>query len=112
MSQAFICETGFCPRCGSIMPSPSSAQTINCIVCNNQISIDSYLGVETKSTITFNAIRSKGVQKIKDDTQHAKGPIIERKCEKCSNNSMTYYTQQTRSADEGQTVFYSCTKCG
>ena len=36
---------------------------------------------------------------------------VERKCEKCGNEQMTYTAQQTRSADEGQTVFFTCPKC-
>lgn len=36
---------------------------------------------------------------------------VERKCEKCGNEEMMYTTQQTRSADEGQTVFFTCPKC-
>ena len=35
----------------------------------------------------------------------------QRKCSKCGNETMTYVTKQTRSADEGQTVFYTCTRC-
>ena len=40
------------------------------------------------------------------------GPEVERICPKCNHNKATYCTRQTRSADEGQTVFYKCTKCG
>ena len=36
---------------------------------------------------------------------------VEHKCENCGNEEMTYTTQQTRSVDEGQTVFYTCPKC-
>ena len=72
----FICETGFCPRCGSILPSPSSGQAINCIVCNNQISIDSYVGVETKSTVVFNTLRVEKAKKAKDDSKEIKGPLV------------------------------------
>lgn len=39
------------------------------------------------------------------------GPIVERACPKCNNNVMSYATLQLRSADEGQTVFFTCTKC-
>ena len=33
-------------------------------------------------------------------------------CEKCGNTKLTFYTKQMRSADEGLTTFYECTKCG
>lgn len=41
----------------------------------------------------------------------SEGPIVERRCPKCGNDTMSYATLQLRSADEGQTVFYTCTKC-
>lgn len=44
-----------------------------------------------------------------------KGPAratVEETCPKCGNPEMDYYTLQLRSADEGQTVFYECKKCG
>ena len=44
--------------------------------------------------------------------QKNEGPVVERKCSKCGNDIMSYATLQLRSADEGQTVFYTCTKCG
>ena len=36
---------------------------------------------------------------------------VERRCVECGHDQMTYTTQQTRSADEGQTVFYTCPVC-
>lgn len=41
----------------------------------------------------------------------ADGPTVERRCPSCGNDKMSYATLQLRSADEGQTVFYTCTKC-
>jgi DNA-directed RNA polymerase I subunit RPA12 len=61
-------------------------------------------------TIHFNNIPSKDEKDSSDDEQ-AEGPIVERKCSKCGNDKMSYATLQLRSADEGQTVFYTCTKC-
>lgn len=39
------------------------------------------------------------------------GPIAERRCNACGHNQMSYAAIQLRSADEGQTVFYTCLKC-
>ena len=33
------------------------------------------------------------------------------KCPKCGYGQMYYSVMQTRSADEGSTVFYECIKC-
>lgn len=34
------------------------------------------------------------------------------RCIKCGRNKTTYYTMQTRSADEGETIFIICLNCG
>ena len=33
-------------------------------------------------------------------------------CGKCKKNECTFYTQQLRSGDEGETVFITCLNCG
>ena len=41
------------------------------------------------------------------------GSQIDEECpnEECGNDMAYYRTMQLRSADEGQTIFYTCTKC-
>jgi len=38
-------------------------------------------------------------------------PVTKVVCSKCGNNEAEYWQSQTRSADEGSTTFYRCTKC-
>lgn len=66
--------------------------------------------MEVEYTVPFNKIPEKK-NRAADVEDEAEGPVIDRKCPKCANNKMSYATLQLRSADEGQTVFYTCTKC-
>lgn len=63
-------------------------------------------------TIHFNSKDTYiSVREADDSDDDADGPIVERPCPQCKNDTMSYATLQLRSADEGQTVFYTCTKC-
>lgn len=67
--------------------------------------------MEVEYTVHFNKIPSKKSKSKIADEDEAEGPVIDRRCPKCANDKMSYATLQLRSADEGQTVFYTCTKC-
>ena len=48
-----------------------------------------------------------------EDNADDEFPKIDQQCinDDCDSNICYYYTQQTRGADEGQTLFYRCVKC-
>jgi DNA-directed RNA polymerase subunit M len=39
-------------------------------------------------------------------------PTVNATCEKCGNKEAYFWTSQTRSADEAETRFFKCKKCG
>ena len=41
-----------------------------------------------------------------------KGAEINERCPKCDADTLSFHTMQTRSADEGASVFYTCHRCG
>lgn len=71
-----------------------------------------FKGMKSKYTIYFNSLENMDIaKKNKSKTDEADGPIAEKTCKKCGHNQMSYAAMQLRSADEGQTVFYTCLKC-
>lgn len=72
--------------------------------------ISDFSNLKFQYTINFNAVSVVTHENLlnRDDPE---GPVVERKCPKCGNDRMSYATLQLRSADEGQTVFYTCISC-
>ena len=71
--------------------------------------MEAHYVIHSNSRNAYKEEEKKQAKGKKDES--AEGPIVERKCPKCGNEKMSYATLQLRSADEGQTVFYTCTKC-
>ncbi|XP_065180690.1 DNA-directed RNA polymerase I subunit RPA12-like [Sycon ciliatum] len=106
----FGCDVGFCSECGSLLPEPIQGKLVTCRLCAHSMQAKKYEQQEEYSSVVFNKYERKDNQK-KVDIKKADGPLVDRKCSACGHEGMTYYTQQTRSADEGQTVFYCCPHC-
>jgi len=115
MSDSFQKVAGFCSDCGSILPPLRDTGGITCYTCSR--AFDPEMLIDSNSTvhytIHFNSRSAKNVNRAekKGQANEEDGPVVERKCPKCGNERMSYATLQLRSADEGQTVFYTCTKC-
>lgn len=71
-----------------------------------------FKNMKSRYTIRLNTIEGLNTAKVTMNKENlADGPIAERICKKCGHNEMSYAAMQLRSADEGQTVFYTCVKC-
>ncbi|RUS19515.1 transcription factor S-II-domain-containing protein [Endogone sp. FLAS-F59071] len=116
----------FCPECGNLLDTPGAEDDL--IVCNQcrtalvyvwsrEIrSRPDYENIEVVTTSGPNAFPSplKAKRSLIQQKQKPKegAATIKEKCPNCGNDEMRFHTMQLRSADEGQTVFYDCAKCG
>ena len=111
---SFNChDVSFCPGCGALLPPLPPTGALRCLACRSQVPLEQFADVETSYTIVFN--KRENLEKKKkedsDEEDEADGPIVERICPKCGHTKMSYAALQLRSADEGQTVFFTCLKC-
>ncbi|KAF7816672.1 DNA-directed RNA polymerase I subunit RPA12-like [Senna tora] len=99
----------FCNLCGTMLtvPSPKYAQ---CPLCKTKKNIKDICGKEISYTISAEDIRRELGIVIMEE-QKVQLSKVNKKCEKCGHDEATFYTRQMRSADEGQTTFYTCTRC-
>ncbi|KAL3278243.1 hypothetical protein HHI36_013581 [Cryptolaemus montrouzieri] len=107
----FQAQIGFCSECGSILPPLRDKGSISCYTCQNIFTVEAFQDRMTKYTIHFNAKDIDKDLNSKKQSTDDEGPIVDRKCPRCGNEKMSYATLQLRSADEGQTVFYTCVQC-
>lgn len=107
----------FCRDCGALLLF-NSIKFARCPMCKFKRSISELEGKETRYAITAEDIRRElklepfvrlDTVQIDEDVQRA---VVNEACPQCHHPELEYYTKQLRSADEGQTVFYECQKCG
>ncbi|KAK1804903.1 hypothetical protein P4O66_019272 [Electrophorus voltai] len=107
----FKSDINFCPECGNILPVPLLKDDISCPRCSFKISVREFAGQVITSSVVFNPLdeSSSAVESKKDS--ELSGPVVDRRCSRCNKEGMVYHTRQMRSADEGQTVFFTCIHC-
>ncbi|XP_042311013.1 DNA-directed RNA polymerase I subunit RPA12 [Sceloporus undulatus] len=107
-SSCFESELDFCPECGTVLPLPGVLDKVACYCCDFLIDVKEFEKRIINTSVTFNRIDSRITV---DEGKAVTGPLIDRKCPQCGQEGMVYHTRQMRSADEGQTVFYTCIHC-
>ena len=80
-----------------------------CDECGELLNFEIFTGDKVKCKVWVNKVKNRE-DKLRAE-QKVKRSIINEKCPKCGYGQMYYSVMQTRSADEGSTVFYECIKC-
>lgn len=110
----------FCLDCGNLLDNPSTVQTadVECSQCRAKYPKSEFSNLKVVTSTaddafpsTLRSKRSVVKTSLKKD-ELTDGAVISEICPKCGNDEMHYHTLQLRSADEGATVFYTCTSCG
>lgn len=109
----------FCDDCGNLLDSiTDKSRELKCQMCMREYDAKQFkeLQVITESApnafpSSLRAKRSAVKTSIGDD-ELEDAAIIKETCPQCGNDEMSFHTLQMRSADEGATVFFTCTNCG
>ena len=94
----------FCPKCGSVLiPHKTKDKVVVKCKCG-------YKGEIENAVITEKIEKQKEIEVIEEEkTTH---PVVDAECPKCGNDKAEFWTRQMRAADEAETRFFKCTKCG
>ena len=95
----------FCPKCGTILkPKEKSGKKILWCSCGFSSEFEKNEQPEEKTEE-----KVRGIEIAEEIETH---PKVENECKKCQTKEAYFWTQQTRAADEPETRFFKCTKCG
>ncbi|EYU36797.1 hypothetical protein ABFS83_14G300600 [Erythranthe nasuta] len=103
----------FCDMCGTLM-SFSDPMFARCPLCKFQKRLKDMAVKDIRYTISSEDLRRElGVSALDDieEERELKQMDHNAKCKVCQHVGMAYVARQIRSADEGQTIFYTCPIC-
>ena len=94
----------FCPECGTMLVLKDG--TLLCRRCGfttEQQGDESVLSVERHAKKTIAVLEGQSDTGL---------PTVHARCGECGNDTAYWWLRQLRSADESETRFFRCTKCG
>jgi len=95
----------FCPKCESLL-IPKKDKEKTALVCSS-------CGYKQKGGDVKIVEKTKGLKKIVAvDSQTITMPVADAECPKCGHKRAYFRSEQTRAADEPETLFFTCVKCG
>lgn len=114
----FYRPPNFCQECGEMLDFEIiKNEYVSCQKCGGEVEVEAITNhhVETINYYHNSKDWMNKLANVEDKFkkhQHLKKQTVEEKCPNCPSTKMYFTTLQTRSADEGSTVFYQCVKCG
>ena len=117
-TKGFVLGAMACPKCGEFFPSKNDATALGCVGCGEVVYAD-----DSTETLAFTAddlsLPQWQLREAEKVTLESKSANVDQRateeahCERCKAQVECYvYALQTRGADEGQTIFFECRKCG
>ena len=113
----FYRPPNFCEDCGDMLDFELiESGMVLCQKCGGEKEIDSITNHHVE-TINYYHNSKDWMHKLNNTEdkflkkQDLTRQTVDEKCPVCPNKKMYFQCMQTRSADEGSTVFYQCTKC-
>ncbi|MEM2143991.1 MAG: transcription factor S [Candidatus Jordarchaeaceae archaeon] len=104
----------FCPQCKSIMlptKNDEGKTFLKCRNCNYSMDLEKESAEKYKIKKEIKHSPRDKTTIIEDADAIQTMPTVKVACPKCNNDKAAYWQLQTRSADEGSTIFYRCLKC-
>ena len=116
-NELFYRPPTFCIDCGELLNFEIfNGDNVKCQQCGGETSLENIKNhcIETSDKYEFSKVWVNKLKNREDKLraqQKSKRSIINEKCPSCGHGKVYYIVMQTRSADEGSTVFYECVKC-
>ena len=107
----------FCEECGELLDFEIiNNYSVKCQKCGGETPLENIKNhfIESEEKFELSKLWMNKLKNTEDklrQEQKVKKAVVDEVCPKCGYGKMYYYAMQTRSADEGSTIYYECMKC-